>query len=111
MSVLRWTTVWHLYLNLFFRNLSRINTSLKSSNLCNISNVNIDNKYYGFDLTWDDPVGSGDNLEYNYFAKGKNSDFLSGHVPSITDDFTQKLNFLYALPELATFDKPFVEFI
>jgi len=74
--------------------------------------VNIDNKYYGFDLTWDDPVSnSGDKLEYDYFAKGKNSDFLSSHVPSITDDFSQKLNFLYALPELATLSKLLVEFV
>ncbi len=65
----------------------------------------INNKWYAFDVTWDDPVttsGTG-TLRYDYYGKGSNSKtFSSSHTPNTEGDMTTGINYLYTLPELAS---------
>jgi len=62
--------------------------------------VRIDSKWYGFDVTWDDPVGTIPSLSYDYYGK-VNSGFTNTHIPSTQGDLTYAYEYLYTLPTLA----------
>lgn len=50
--------------------------------------VKIGKNWYYLDVTWDDPTGDGDVLQYDYFLVGKNQ-FEQSHVAS--QEFEQKI--------------------
>ena len=63
--------------------------------------VRIDSEWYGFDVTWDDPIGgSSIIISKEYFGK-VNSKFTNSHIPSTQGDLTSAYEYLYTLPTLA----------
>lgn len=50
--------------------------------------VRVGKKWYYLDVTWDDPVGAGDILQYDYFLVGKKQ-FEQSHAAS--SEFGKKI--------------------
>lgn len=65
-------------------------------------------RWYGFDVTWDDPVPDTPSLKTTYFGyyyfNHNLYTFLDSHVPDANGDLSKGINYLYALPTLETAD-------
>ncbi len=62
--------------------------------------VNLDNYWYGVDVTWDDPVsynGTSSTIRHSYFLKGSGS-FASSHTP---DGKLSNTSMLFSIPILS----------
>lgn len=62
-------------------------------------------KWFGFDLTWDDPVSSHPVLSHEYY--GRNNSMLTDHIPAPEGDFTYGLEYMYTLPTLSDTHLPY----
>ena len=60
----------------------------------------INSNWYGFDVTWDDPIGAL-HIQHEYYGK-VDSEFTTTHVPAVQGDFTKAYEYLYNLPTLAS---------
>ena len=60
----------------------------------------INSNWYGFDVTWDDPIGAL-HIQHEYYGK-VNSEFTNSHIPAVQGDFTKAYEYLYNLPTLAS---------
>ena len=62
----------------------------------------IDDNWYGFDVTWDDPVGAVPTLSHKYFGK-VDSTFTNSHILyNNVHNLDMSLEYLYVLPTLAS---------
>lgn len=62
-------------------------------------------KWYGFDVTWDDPVPDVPNTARStyfgcYYFDDNHYTFLDSHVPDANGDLSQGIDYLYKLPTL-----------
>ena len=64
--------------------------------------ANIDDNWYGFDVTWDDPVGNIPTLSHKYFGK-VDTQFINSHIVNEAyNNLEASLEYVYKLPTLAT---------
>ncbi|MGN0804645.1 MAG: transglutaminase domain-containing protein [Candidatus Coproplasma sp.] len=64
--------------------------------------VNLDGNWYWYDLTWDDQPNYESGIIYDYMCKS--GETFADHTVNETGDFTNPMNFLYALPTASTAD-------
>ena len=57
-------------------------------------------KWYGFDVTWDDPVPNQPLPRYTYYGR-VDSEFTDSHVPDLSGNLSTGLSYMYSLPTLA----------
>ncbi len=57
-------------------------------------------KWYGFDVTWDDPVPNQPFPKYTYYGR-VDSGFTDSHVPDLSGNLSTGLRYMYSLPTLA----------
>ena len=75
-----------------------------------LKDININDKWYGIDTTWDDPIieGNGrltDDIRYKYFLKGANT-FLITHTP---DGYLSQNSIEFKFPTLNNSDYEILE--
>lgn len=71
--------------------------------------VNIDNKYYQLDITWDDPVPETNRIRYSYFnlsdsEMGKDHIWTNGLYPECNSDYFKFLRNNYSINSIARID-------
>ncbi len=57
-------------------------------------------KWYGFDVTWDDPTPNQPFPKYTYYGR-VDSEFTDSHVPDLSGNLSTGLSYMYSLPTLA----------